>query len=524
MSRLSIPRIGVEVIDHPGAFVDVARRSRAFTANDGITPVPIDADGNPLSDGQVVIFDYRPIGSWDGPADDPAGFCPDMSGHYHLSFEGQAIVVTAGVPEMLIVGQNYDSSSNTTNAQIVLPSGTPPLMILRFIETRRSPDRETNTGIAKLRMIRPGYSPDTKEIFDKPFLAALRCFEPLRFMVWTNSAAAESDHLLTWKDRSLPSDAAQGLGARVRLGAHGISWEYIVALANETARGVWINIPVSASGREVEDDSSYVHQLAQLLHRGLQPDLPVYLEHANELWNKTSPECKRNWRAACQEGAERNSILNADGAPSPSIWAQRRHAIRLYEISRIFERVFGPGSLLTRIRPVYSWLHRHEHFEHVLSWMEQRFGPPRSYFYALAQDSYFLGAAAGPEATENEIIRAMRADSVRSVSETRRIAAVARKFGLRHTCYEGGPHNGGRSTSNIANRILANRSPAMGALLRHHLEANWFPHGPCGFQFFGLSNAYSRYGCFGLTEDYRCVDTEKFRAVESAPYAPAACE
>jgi hypothetical protein len=37
-------------------------------------------------------------------------------------------------------------------------------------------------------------------------------------------------------------------------------------------------------------------------------------------------------------------------------WAHRRHARRVYEIAQTFEKVFGHGSLNTRVRPVYaSW-------------------------------------------------------------------------------------------------------------------------------------------------------------------------
>src|SRR5271169_6623886 len=84
--------IGIEVTDRPAAFVDLAKRARPFTRFDGATRAPIDGNGWPASDGQVVLFDLRPIRAWSPPADDPALFQPDMSGVYQIRFHGQAAV------------------------------------------------------------------------------------------------------------------------------------------------------------------------------------------------------------------------------------------------------------------------------------------------------------------------------------------------------------------------------------------------------------------------------------------------
>jgi hypothetical protein len=99
---------------------------------------------------------------------------------------------------------------------------------------------------------------------------------------------------------------------------------------------------------------------------------------------------------------------------------------------------------------------------------------------------------------------------------------VAVQFGLRHICYEGGPDNSERSTANLANRIRANRTPEMAELIQQDLVKNVFPYGPVAFTYYCLSAAYSRYGAFGLTEDYRNLQTPKFKmAAALASHAAA---
>ena len=124
---------------------------------------------------------------------------------------------------------------------------------------------------------------------------------------------------------------------------------------------------------------TYEYQLALLFkngneftnHTGLHPDLNIYVEHSNEVWNFGFPQFALNEAMATWE--VQNSTLPTGGKHSnlpavvpgrPDIncttdvqcWTHRRHARRVYEIGQTFEKVFGAGSLKTKVRMVYaSW-------------------------------------------------------------------------------------------------------------------------------------------------------------------------
>ena len=74
-------------------------------------------------------------------------------------------------------------------------------------------------------------------------------------------------------------------------------------------KDIWINIPVSASGAKVTDTASYVYQLALLLkngnaftgNRGLKPNINIYIEHSNEVWNPFFSQYTWNKLAAQDE-------------------------------------------------------------------------------------------------------------------------------------------------------------------------------------------------------------------------------
>ncbi|MGP0070292.1 MAG: PA14 domain-containing protein [Isosphaeraceae bacterium] len=109
-----------------------------------------------------------------------------------------------------------------------------------------------------------------------------------------------------WADRTLVSDnfwsayqSDSGTGVDTGVSAHalaGVPWEVQVALANETGKNIYINIPSNVS-------MSYLTDLADLFAYGsngitpytsvqadpvwepLNPNLKVYIEFSNETWN-----------------------------------------------------------------------------------------------------------------------------------------------------------------------------------------------------------------------------------------------
>ena len=488
-------------------FVDLGRGFRPWAPVSGSGAVPLDADGWPMSDAQTVLFDIRPVPAWAPPIDDPAMFQPDWSGTYRLSFSGQALLSGFDPSQITVANQAYDASSNTTTADLVLAPGV-GVATISFANTKRTAASTVNSGIANLRVIRPGYPADTTQPFTREYLKSAAPFGLLRFMGFaatndSNPPFTDADNRTHWTDRHLPTDATQqDIGRR-----HGVAWEYAILLANLTGKDMWINIPVAA-------DDDYVAALATLLRETLRSDLNVYIEHSNEVWNPLFSQYAYNVAAAQAEVGAGGSKLNADGSTDPNVWAQRRHAERLVQIANIFQNVFGAGAVNRRIRVIYAWWTIFPgQYSAVLKWVNDKYGEPSQFFYGLAETHYFNAQSAAPNADVPAVLAAMRTASDAGVAYTKSFRVIADTYGLKLLTYEGGPDNGGGSTVNIGNRILANRDPGMKDLIVHDVQDNYFAQGGDMYNYFTISGAYSRYGCWGATDDAANLATVKFQAI-----------
>ncbi len=560
-------QIGAESSDRPTGFIDAFKDQGRLATNSSGDAVPTDANGNPLSDATVVIFDDRPVPAWAPPIDDPAQYQPNMSGTYTMSFTGQAVLSSvAGNPTLKFSNQSYNSATNTTTVNVNLPGGPtyaagPALMVISFTNTQLTPGSGTNTGIANLQVIRPGFTlaeaANPTQVFDPAFVSAFAPFGYIRYMGWlgtnqnpfiatgcaSSAPACSSVNTPTigWSQRSLPTDFYQGVGASIyssypsRAGGWGISWEYIILLANAANKDIWINIPINATGSSdpydpdyvaSPDTSSYVYDLAMLLkngdaftgNKGLNASLHIYLEDSNEVWNYGFLQYGWNVNAA---EAEVNaapggvSVLNNDGNTNNQTWADRRHIKRVYEIAKIFEGVFGPGSFGSIIRPVYAWWQLDEgsgsNAAAALAWFKTNYGAPANYFYGLALADYFSPSNPGSDTTIPEVLSDMSSAISANEQYTTGALSTAQSYGLPLFSYEGGPGNTG--TSNIGVQILANRDPGMDTLVQTNTRNDWFEKGASMFGYFALSSAYDRYGSWGATDDYRNLTTSKYNAI-----------
>ncbi len=109
----------------------------------------------------------------------------------------------------------------------------------------------------------------TADPFNPVFESQLQPFNTLRFMDWGNT---NQNTVVNWADRRQATNAHQNSGGT------GVSYEYMIRLANDLHDNVWINVPYAAS-----DD--YIKQMADLFRDKLDPNLKVYIEYGNELWN-----------------------------------------------------------------------------------------------------------------------------------------------------------------------------------------------------------------------------------------------
>jgi len=511
-------------------FVDAVKSAVRFGPAPGQDDPPdVDALGWPLSDTHLTVHDYRPYAEWFGEdqIDDPDRRQLDGSGTYKLSFTGQADMAVAGTDPNAFSIQNkqYDAVTNTTTADLVVPSGK-PLMGIDFTNTKRLPTDPVNTGFTNMKLLMPGYANRPNQLFTDRYLDALAPFSTIRIMnamstgmfnmPATGLVYGTEGAVTEWADRRLPDYATQAENSKSsNKKMHGVAWEYLLALANETNKDLWINIPISAS-----DD--YIEQLADLFKNGpngndgLNAGLHLYVEYSNEVWNWNWPQSIYNKAAGYDEGtSDLNSILNLGCDPSPCNDPKltRRHFVkRTVEIGQIFAQEFGTGSLNTTIRPVLAWqFASNGEYEKMLSWLNDAYGSPDQFIYGIAGGPYMNPDGAATDATPIDIVQRLWMDSDQNFFKKQYLIGLADQYNLKMLGYEGGVSIRG-TRINIGNRILANREPLMRNLIVHDLRDGWFDQGGDLFMYYNLYGYDSRDGTFGLTDLISDLDTVKYKA------------
>jgi len=476
-----------QIVDyaHSMMFVDLVKSARAFgTADapwDGKSPV--DENGWPTADAGVVL----------------AADAPLASGDYAFACTGRC-EVSAVACNAKVKLQSYDRDKNLTTATITLDEKADKLF-LAF--------KKTTGGVKNIRVLRPGYPLTTDQVFTREFLNAIAPFSTLRLMDFTRTNETE---VKEWDQRAKLTDALQST-------KKGAAWEYGIMLANQTGKDLWINVPVQAS-----DD--YVKQLAQLLKKTLNKDRAVYVEYSNEVWNTIFPQFHFNYAAGKAEVAAGNSPLNDGGKDANTyFWAWKRVAKRLVEISNIFKAVYAeggsPGAINTTVRPVLASQSAIPVMARIqLEFVAKNYGAPAKFFYGLAGAPYI-----GPDdkvgkqddATVDQLLDNAAGSAMATIKNVMlQYQTIARYYRLHALCYEGGPAFEGEHSTEA--KVAASRDPRIQKLIVDYLNA-WYGAGGELFMYFDLAGGYSKYGCWGLTEDIRkpSPKTQAIAQVKAAP-------
>ena len=318
-----------------------------------------DAEGWPLADAANII--------WEG--EDAAS----RRGVHLLQFRGRAAVRMTGTNvqfstgatnhgQTLPFGAGYDVLTNTTTALVDVVDGR-DIVYLTFTNTRRLPADVTATGVTEVKFMRP-VSPDSNtpsaigSIANPPLKAATERFAALRWIL-------NFDTEQTWSQRVRPAYSTRRYRGIVP------HWEYMVMMSNETGRDLYLCLPVRA-------DDDYITSLAQLLRYGsdgvnpytseqaaplyppLNPNLRVYVERENEVWNSAFTNYNNNGAdvtAAATANSADWQAVNYDGSftANPSNGRIRWHALRTVRASQFFRSVFGDAAMGARVRPIYEY-------------------------------------------------------------------------------------------------------------------------------------------------------------------------
>lgn len=338
------------LVAEPGElFADVVKMSCCWSA-------AVDANDWPTADTTIELWSTSGL---------------ELDGTYAISFLGQASSITDVNSTGTLSNIAYNSSTNTTTATWTVTTTTYSAnAVLKFTGTKRTPTSATNTGFTNLQVMRPiSEGSTTSHPFGTVYTAE---YEKLmsyatgeRFMDYL---ATNSNRQANWTDRMLPTRASQfqAIGGYGFQGLGG-SWEYLIMLANETGKDIYINIPLYAS-------TDYFTKVAQMLKYGsdgvnpytfpqispayppLNSNLHIYIEYSNELWNSgLGTQYNDNITLATNEVNAGGSPLNYDGSTSSTVWAHRRTCNQLVKISNAFRSVWGNAAMGTTIRPAFMW-------------------------------------------------------------------------------------------------------------------------------------------------------------------------
>ncbi len=292
----------------------------------------VDADGWPTEDFVALVASK-----------------PNMHGTYRVIFTGQ------GTPEMnkggTTVSSEYDPMTNTTQALIRVTDATEGHLRLT-VRGVSGPIRD----IKLMSPISPGSDTpcDTSEIVNRATRTLVQeCFDYVRYM---NLLETNHNPQKSWADRTLPTDPIQGKRLPCTVDPAdsnqvGACWEFIVLSANELQRDAWICIP-----HAVDDD--YMRNVAKLFRYGsdgvnpydgpvagplyppLDPNLKLYVEYSNEVWNWMFRQTR--W-------------VDAEAKKTPELSWHQLKASRSARMSLIFREVFGDDQMMTRILPLLEW-------------------------------------------------------------------------------------------------------------------------------------------------------------------------
>lgn len=469
-------------------FTDAMKTARRFGAPDKPwePTVPLDERGWPTQDaGSCIITDV-----------------PGIGGTYRLSFKGRADVKPRS-EGVAVRNLAYDAGADLSTADVVVEPSATNLWLSW---------ENTSGGVRNVRLLRPSPRGTASGRFNADFLRQLAGFQVLRFMDFT---ATNNNPVGTWAARTRLEDATYA-------GERGGPWECVADLANTTGRDVWINIPDQA-------DDDYVRSLARYLHGALRFEINVYVEYSNEVWNGMFQQAQRNLAAARAEAARPGSRLTVPVSPdddpkNETFWAWKRTAARLMEIAAIFREEWGTASMGSRIRPVLAGQFANPFmFQLQLDFIRRHFGPPADHLYGIAVAPYVylpedLQKKRG--LTKDDVLGALAAgvDALNRGGYTACVT-VARWNGLGMLAYEGGP-DVGQAEENLAAKVAANRDDRMADILSRYI-GGWWRSGGGLFTYYTLTSPFSRWGCWGLTDDVTAPkDPPKMRALRRLAGSP----
>lgn len=389
-------------------FVDVFRMSRQWMSRraDGAQPfntaqpVPQDANGwatrAPFFAGATQQIPHTIMPGW-------------LAGTYTVRVTG------AGTLRVKGAGSTWTSRtfSGGTNTFTFENSTAGASINLEILQTANN-----GNHLRDIRVWLPGFA-NSSVTFHPAFKSSLSHFNTFRFMDWGRTNANTQ---VNWSDRTRLNHATQTR-------SQGVALEYMVQLANETGKNLWVNVPHAAT-------NAYVSSMAALLRDQVNAGRKIYVEYSNEIWNSDIRFTQHPWVA--------NNIAGANQAT--------KYANRAGEIMDIFYNVFGQntsrGTPQQRLIRVAAWgRSQNSGFGTILA-------AKGSKFDGIAFNAYFgttfePDTVPSPLPSNDQLISNTYSRWSERQAEYTQVKNFAVQYNKRLLTYEGGQHyNGARGAEN----------------------------------------------------------------------------
>ena len=234
---------------------------------------------------------YRDLGDYPG-------------GEYVVLYEGEGTI-------QYDFDAQKDESASTPGRDVIDVTPSNAGIWLRITDTDPN---DIGDYLRDIHIMPAEYEYADNQIFNPAFLEKIQPFNTLRFMDWmatNNSTQGE------WGNRPTPeSSVFSGEIASV---------ESMVELANRTNTDPWFTIPHMAT-------DEYITNFAEYVRDNLDPELQIYIEYSNEVWNR---DFDQGWWVE-EKGIEEFADSNVGDFGKRIDWYSKRTV----EITQIWDEVF----------------------------------------------------------------------------------------------------------------------------------------------------------------------------------------
>jgi len=274
MQEPSVPRESIP----PAAFINASQIQ-------GIAPMPVSFDGSSsTAEGGVVAYLWN-FGDGSQATGVTASHNYTQPGKYIASLtatdaaglEGKTSITIDVTAEQTGSGSSRgNNSSGSTGMRVGDNFG-----FLANDQASNSPFVGGTDFAAAWNSGKTGLLVNTN-VWKPEFLSDISNYSVLRFLNWS---ATNGNHIENWSNVLSPTDSQNNNihgfignpGALYRV----MAYEWQIDLCNRVGADMWINLPAHT---DVSGDG-YWSKVARMIRDNLDPNLKVYVEYSNELWN-----------------------------------------------------------------------------------------------------------------------------------------------------------------------------------------------------------------------------------------------